>query len=106
MTNELRDELAKVLFESRYPFSWNIASKRTLNENLYAEAEQCRKDAQAVIDHITPMMKEVVGALDNIKYLTSYCVVQCDEVDDLYDNLEKALASLPACWREKEATHD
>lgn len=42
------EEVARVLFESRYPFSWDIASKRVLNENLYAEADQCRRDAKAL----------------------------------------------------------
>jgi hypothetical protein len=106
MTNELRDELAKVICfaDGVYP----DAIKHQFPETSYWQ--DYTDHAQAVIDHLTPMMKEVVGALEKVGgngwfkeiYHGAFYLVPVEVKPDIQD----AIASLPACWREKESTHD
>jgi hypothetical protein len=101
MTNELRDELAIAVGNTMVEAGFD----RCLPPNPYYEPlsqqmspEDIETISQAVIDHLTPMMKEVVGALEaHILELEAW------ENGDAWDGLprvRKALASLPACWRE------
>jgi len=43
------EKCARAVFESRYPFSWDVCSKRSDSENLGIEAHQCRRDAKALL---------------------------------------------------------
>lgn len=46
---EMVERVAQAIFESRYPFSWAVASQRSPDENLGDDAERCRRDARAAI---------------------------------------------------------
>jgi len=106
MTNELRDELAKVICfaDGVHP----DAIKHQFPETYYWQ--DYTDHAHAVIDHLTPMMKEVVGALEFYKNPSDYVAPYTSGLGKLYfdcgSKASEALTSLPACWREKESTHD
>jgi hypothetical protein len=46
---ELAEGVARAIYESRYPFSWEIVSRREPGENLADDVAACRRDANAAI---------------------------------------------------------
>jgi hypothetical protein len=104
MTNKLRDELAKVI-AARHgadPDKMIYESLGAANAGIQCQLwETYTSQAQAVIDHLTPMMKEVVWAADAVvKRWDSPVWSDAKHTADYIHALRKALASLPACWRE------
>jgi hypothetical protein len=85
-TEQLRDELARVI--------WGVDWKD--GDDVTPEQFHC--EAQAVIDHLAPMMREVVGALSEcdeaMGYMSEYDIPLC-----MPERVKKALASIPKEWR-------
>jgi hypothetical protein len=89
MTNELRDELAR---EEYVKWLLNGNQFRTEPKDIF------QAGYKSAIDHLTPMMKEMVDNLVMIRNRTNFNeVIRADAIRPL---AEKTLASLPACWRE------
>ena len=115
MTNELRDELARVINDVNGATEWEEVKAIAKNDGYMVAkgiVSMRMDEAQAVIDHLTPMMKKVVEALkdaidshDNL-YMAHFNDANGCEHDLAIIPARLALASLPACWREKESTHD
>ena len=102
MTN---DELLEGLARAIWVKEWNILGEFA-DYDFQPESvhEQYQDLAQAVIDYLTPMMREVLKAAQELIYNAApdgYRNALCNQ-RSYYDDLRKALASFPKCWKAGE----
>lgn len=86
-TEQLRDKLARAMISA-----WAAKTYATPNEIANASA-------QAVIDHIAPMMRTITEELNDIKSMVDNWQPAPHVHRDVASACQKALASIPEEWR-------